>query len=104
MFDQKEAAEEQIAREVREETLLLIKEAGLLLEKFEEFKREQNAAATIIKDTQRANRELQNYFKLISCFLFADKETMDFIQNMARQSNDTEFSKWLKNMRTLKED
>ena len=104
MFDQKKAAEEQIARETREETLLLIKEAGILIKKFEEFKREQNAAATIIKDTQRANRELQNYFKLISYFLFMDKETIDFIQNMARQSNDTEFSKWLKNMRTLKED
>ena len=101
-YDQEKAAEAQISREVRDETLILTKEARLLLEKIEEFRREQNAAATIIKETQKANREMQNYFKLITYFIFTDDKALDFIQQLADKSNDSAFSKWLKNMRTLR--
>lgn len=104
MFDNQKAAEEQISREVREETLLLIKEAGQLLEKIEEFKAAQNAASTVIKETLKNNRDMQNYFKMIVYFLFKDKPTMDFIEEQAAQVNDREFLKWFKLTRKLRGD
>lgn len=104
MFNHQKAAEEQIGREVREETMLLIKEAQQLLEKFAEFKAEQNVTANIISETNKANKESRNYFKLFTYFLFTDVNALDQIQAVANKVGDKDFVKWLRNMRQMWED
>ena len=104
MFNHQKAAEEQIGREVREETMLLIKEAQQLLEKFAEFKAEQNVTANIISETNKANKESRNYFKLFTYFLFTDVNALDQIQTVANKVGDKDFVKWLRNMRQMWED